>query len=250
MNSIHHHLDNTFEEAFIGIPQGVGGLEHPFHGNLKTFLRCHPKFMPHSRTPTVLYMHGSSGLSNGAVFREYIVEGAGLLFFAPNSHRAEHRPRYCSPAPIEQYQAIHDFRIAELQHNLERMEELPFIDFDNLFLMGNSEGAVAAATFPSTRFRGRIITAFSCEECYFCRHFRLGSRPDEPFLNIIGRDDDYFAKDSPMNENLKVVGHGTETLKENPNAKVVILPKTRHDITTNPYAEVEIINFLKHWGGR
>jgi hypothetical protein len=75
----------------------------------------------------------------------------------------------------------------------------------------------------------------------------LGSRKDEPFLNIIGTHDEFFAKKSSLNKAYKVKGHGIDKLKNYKNAKVVILPKAKHDLTTNIYVKDEILSFLKLW---
>jgi len=135
------------------------------------------------------------------------------------------------------FDELSELRIAQKTH-----EKLDFIDSDNLFLMGNSEGGLAAAIFKSKTFKGRIITAFSCESSYFYENFKLGSSKDEPFLNIIGTHDQFFSKNSKLNEIYKMQDHGIDTLKKYTNAKIVILSKTRHDITLNAYVKDEIVN--------
>ena len=113
--------------------------------------------------------------------------------------------------------------------------------------MGNSEGGLAAAIFKSKKFAGRIVTAFSCESSYFYNNFKLGSKKDEPFLNIIGTHDEFFAKGTALNKEYKVKGHGIDKLRTYSNAKVVILPKAKHDLTTNVYVKDEILSFLRLW---
>jgi hypothetical protein len=113
--------------------------------------------------------------------------------------------------------------------------------------MGNSEGGLAVAIYKASSFNGRIVTAFSCESSYFYKNFKLGSKKDKPFLNIIGTHDEFFAKGTVLNKKYKVKGNGIERLKNYKNAKVVILPKAKHDLTTNIYVKDEILNFLKLW---
>ncbi len=38
-------------------------------------------------------------------------------------------------------------------------------------------------------FKGRIIATFSYESSYFYTRFKLGTKKDEPFLNIIATHD-------------------------------------------------------------
>lgn len=241
------NIKDTYQYAYVGIPKGFGGLEEPFYGNFDEFQKKHPDFSPDTKLPIVLYMHGSAGLSKGETYKRYIVEEAGCIFFAPNSFQIADRPTYESPTSLKNYERVHKLRQAELHCNLKKLKKLEFIDQDNIFLMGHSEGGLAASIYKSKAFKGRIITAFSCESSYFYENFKLGSRKHEPFLNLIGTHDEYFAKCSQLNEDYQVEGHGVFALQKNRNAKVVILAKTQHDITKNIYVKDEIINFLKIW---
>lgn len=241
------NFGDTFRYAFVGIPKEITGLDNHFYGTYDAFLQQYPDIEIAQKVPTVLYMHGSSGLYTGAIYRRYIVEEAGALFFAPNSHKLHGRPTYTSPVEEKHYIKVHKVRLAEIQYSLKRLKKLPFVDQNNLFLMGNSEGGLAAAIYRSRAFKGRIITAFSCESSYFYTRFKLGTKKDEPFLNIIGTHDQFFSTSSALNRQYTVQGNGIEALKKYTHAKIVILTKTKHDITANPYVKDEVVSFLKLW---
>ncbi|MEA3553033.1 MAG: hypothetical protein U9R39_01380 [Campylobacterota bacterium] len=241
------NISDTFNYAYIGVPKGVGGLKEDYFGTYNEFLSKYPDFKTDKNTPVVLYMHGSSGLYTGDTYRKYIVQNNKAIFFAPNSFKIEKRPTYKSPVKEKVYIKVHKIRLAEIKYNLEKLKNLEFIDNNNIFLMGNSEGGLAAAIYKSKEFKGRIITAFSCESSYFYTNFKLGSQKDEPFLNIIGTHDQFFSKKTSLNKKYKVEGNGIDSLKKYTNAKIVILSKTKHDITTNIYVKDEITNFLNLW---
>ncbi len=241
------NFEKTYTHAYVGFPKGFGGIQEPFYGTFYEFNKKYPDLDVRKRYKTLLYMHGSSGLYKGDVYRKYIVEELGFIFFAPDSYRLKKRPIYKSPAKKKVYRKVHDIRVAEIDHNYKKLKKLNFVDKKNIFLMGNSEGGLAAAIYTPQRFKGRIITAFSCESSYFYEHFKLGSKNDEPFLNIIGTHDEFFAKDAKLNKKHKVTGNGIEKLKNYKNAKVVILAKAKHDLTSNIYVKDEILNFLKLW---
>ena len=243
----YENIQDTHKHAYVGFPKGFGGIKKSFYGTYKEFKRKHPEVQADKAYSTLLYMHGSSGLYKGDLYRKFIVEELGFVFFAPDSYRIKNRPTYQSPTSLKKYMKVHRVRIAEIQYNYEKLIQLDYVDNDNVFLMGNSEGGLAAAIFKSTKFKGRIITAFSCESSYFYKNFKLGSQKDEPFLNIIGTHDQFFAKESSLNKEYKVKGHGIDKLKNYENAKVVILTKTKHDLTTNIYVKDEILTFLKLW---
>ena len=243
----YNNIEDTFKHAFVGIPKKLTGLKKDFFGTYDEFLSKHPNIKIDEKAALVLYMHGSSGLYTGDSYRQYIVKEVGAIFFAPNSFMIENRPTYLSHVKEKEYIKVHKIRLAEIYYNMQELEKLDFIDKENLFLMGNSEGGLAAAIYKTKNFKGRIVTAFSCESSYFYTNFKLGSKKDEPFLNIIGTHDQFFSKKTSLNRKYKVDGNGIESLKKHTNAKIVILSKTKHDITINPYVKDEIVSFLKLW---
>lgn len=241
------NIDDTYKYAFIGVPKGCGGLKKSFLGTLNKFKKLYPNFTCNHGFNTIFYMHGSIGLSKGKIFRKWFVEEGNFIFFAPNSFKIKNRPTYKNYAKISQYQKVHKLRQAEIHYSLQHLDELKFIDKEKMFLMGNSEGGLAAAYYKGREFRGRVVTAFSCEEAYYSQDFKIGARKKDPFLNIIGTEDEYFSNESSTNKNYEVEGHGTKALLEFKNAKVIILPKTRHDLTINSYVKDDIINFIRFW---
>jgi len=241
------NFSDTFVHAYVGFPKGFGGIPEAFYGTFDAFHQKYPDINIDKKYKTLLYMHGSSGLNKGDVYRKQVVEELGFVFFAPNSHQLHKRPVYRSPAKQSLYLKVHKVRIAELYYNYKKLKALDFVDTENIFLMGNSEGGLTAAAFRSNKFRGRIVTAFSCESSYFYEDFTLGSKKSEPFLNIIGTEDEYFAKDSIFNQKYHVTGNGIKSLENHKNAKVVILSRAKHDLTSNIYVKDEIIGFLRLW---
>ncbi len=241
------NFKDTYKYAYIGIPKGFGGLKKPYYGMLNKFKKKYPNFKIESRISTVLFMHGSIGLKKGKTYRKWIVEEAGFIFFAPNSFKIQNRPTYISPAKVSSYEKVHRVRQAEIHYNLKKLKNISFIDDKHIFLMGNSEGGLAAAAYKGREFKGRIVTAYSCENGYYSSDFKLGAKKTEPFLNIIGTHDEYFANSSKTNKNYHVEGHCTKALRKHKNAKVILLPQTKHDITQNIYVKEEIVSFLKLW---
>lgn len=241
------NIADSYKYAYIGIPKQLLNLKENFYGTYDEFLNKYPDLKFKKKLPTVLYMHGSTGLFTGDKYRRYIVEHVGAIFFAPNSFKIKNRPTYSSPVKEKVYIEVHKIRLAEIEFSSKKLTKLPFVDSNNIFLMGNSEGGLAAAIYKSKLFKGRIITAFSCESSYFYTNFKLGTKKDEPFLNIIGTHDQFFSTKSKLNKKYKAQGNGIDALKEYKYAKIVILAKTKHDITTNPYVQNEIESFLKLW---
>ncbi len=241
------NFDDIYKYAYVGFPKGFAGLQEPFYGTFEEFNQQYKSQIDNQQYPTLLYIHGSSGLYRGDVYRQYIVEELGFIFFAPDSFRLKNRPTYLSPTKSKYYTRVHKIRVAEISYNFKKLKKLPFIDNNNIFLMGNSEGGLAVAVSKTKGFKGRIVTAFSCESSYFYKKFKIGFKKSCPFLNIIGTDDEFFSKESDLNDEYKVDGNGIETLKNYYNTKIVILAKAKHDLTQNIYVKDEILSFLKLW---
>ena len=238
---------DSFDKAFIGLPEGFMGLTEPFYGTYDEALMKFPGLKDSSeKLPAVIYMQGSGKFSKGPTFREWITGDAGYIFFAPNTHTGKNRPTYSSPVPKAHYEAVHAYRQAEISLFVARMDELKFIDKDRMFLMGNSEGAFAAARYAGKEFVGRIVLSWSCEPGYYTDYPKVGaSYKKEPFLNIMGRDDAYFGKNNPWNNQYDNEGHCGDALFRFKNAKIVLLPKTGHNVMANPFTKWEVLNFIE-----
>jgi len=246
----YENFKDVYKKAYIGIPKGYGGLKEHFIGFMDEFLKQYPNFEVEIPIPTVLYMHGSGDFIRGDIYRNWIVHDLNFAFISPHSHIIKNRPTYISPAPKSEYKKVHRLRQAEIRYSSKQIRKTTWIDKNNLFLVGNSEGALAAGVYKGDEFKARVILAWSCEDGYYSDDTKIGSKKDEPILSIIGTEDEYFGVDSKFTEGHqkhKINGHCIEALLEHSNSKVVVLPKTKHNLTYNPYTKYELINFLNFW---
>ena len=236
---------DSFDKAYIGIPKGVLGRAEPFYGTLEEALIKIPNLKKYTKKlPTVVYMQDSKEFTSGKVFRKWITE-AGYIFFAPNSYSSKDRLTYSSPVPKDIYEKIQAYRQAEIDLFVKRLSELPFIDTKRVFLMGYSEGAVATARYSGDEFVGRIVLGWSCESNFYTDYPKIGAKVDDPFLNIIGRDDELFGTQNPWSRGYNTKGHCGDALFRFSNAKVVLLPNTKHSLKDNIFIKDEILGFIK-----
>ncbi len=240
------NITASFDKAFIGIPKGVLGRGEPFYGTLDEALVKIPNLKKFTKKlPTILYMQGSGAFDKGKTFREWLTGEGGYIFIAPNTHAIENRPTYSFPAPKNLHEKVHACRQAEIAEFVKRADELGFVDLNHTFLMGYSEGALAVARYDGDEFIGRMVLGWSCEPGYYTDYPKVGAKIDDPFLNIIGRDDQYFGKQSPWNNAYDNEGHCGDALFRFTNAKVVLLPNTGHNITKNPFTKNELLSFIE-----
>ncbi len=158
-------LVRTWEEAWVYLPAAEDG-EAPVAAKIESvggkaaariarFQERGPK------PPVVLYLHGCTGLGN-IVFFEALAQ-AGYVVIAPDSMARGFRPLQCDPKTKTggHNLFVYDFRLAEISYALERMRELSWIDHDNQYLAGTSEGGVAVALYRGGEFRARVIAQWT-----------------------------------------------------------------------------------------
>jgi len=191
----------------------------------------------HVSSGTVIFMHGSGGMTYNNVRYVRKLAGMGFVVIGPDSmaggefrHRdlascitpdqptpywddlglyktaAEGEFTYNTsaeavvkdPAAFQKlYENVFRLRSSEMHWILK---SLPLqTKVRGVYIMGQSEGAMTVARFDDRRYgsmiRGRIISAFSVEYCYFTPTREAGTyggNPEVATLNIIGDADQYF----------------------------------------------------------
>ena len=97
--------------------------------------------------PTVIYMHGCAGFWAGTDRRLDMLARHGFAAIAPNSYARENRGYDCDDRTKRAAgRGVLGLRQSEAAHALAKARELAWVDPDNLFLMGLSEGGITTAT--------------------------------------------------------------------------------------------------------
>jgi len=111
---------------------------------------------PNTKFPTVIYLHGAGGLSSGAYGDIDVALKAGMAVIALNSY-VRKRPYNVDGKNSSATYQILSIRKAEIVHALEQVRHVPWVDQNNLFAWGQSEGGMVLAIFPGAVFNGRNI---------------------------------------------------------------------------------------------
>jgi poly(3-hydroxybutyrate) depolymerase len=111
--------------------------------------------------PTVVYLHGCQGMdlenaseTMGALLRQ------GFAIIAPDSYALSNRTEACNTGN----RSVWWVRAAEARYAAERVLELPWVDAENLFLVGHSEGGAGAAAYRGRQFNAIVISAYGCPD--------------------------------------------------------------------------------------
>jgi dienelactone hydrolase len=191
-------IARTFDEAMVVLPRQKG--REPLSGKLSSkVIIDHLSALPANwRYSTIVYMHGCTG--QGSLAPLVAFAKAGFAVIAPNSFSRAYRPLQCRPSKKTGGENIfvYDFRLVEISYALQRMAALPWINNDRLYLVGTSEGGVAAALYRGEEFRARVITQWTCHGLPFVRG--LAAPPGEPVLAIVRGDDPWYQPERTLGQ--------------------------------------------------
>ena len=134
---------------------------------------------------------------------------------------------------------IYDFRSAELTYALEKISEIPWVDYDNLFLFGASEGAVTAALFRGNVFNGRVIAQWTCTGAPLIEG--IDAPKNEPILAIVKERDPWYASDNTISQD----GNCGSFMQDRLNSKSIILKNATGEDPHNVFAGDESLFEIK-----
>jgi dienelactone hydrolase len=212
-----------------------------------------------TRLPTVVVAHGCSYIKSAAweyarrlrnvgyavIVLSYIKSAAweyarrlrnvGYAVIVLDSYARPNRRRSCTPYyrdPVRRVSVdeLYVLRLEEIRLAAERVVELPWVDRDNLFLLGHGEGGVAAAAYGGPVFRARVISGAPCP-------LGIGAPRGTPLLVVAAEADPLFGKDHARS----CVEAGASL---NPPPEVVRIAGTWIDISGSREARAAVFDFL------
>ena len=223
----------------LALPAAVTGGA-PFFGEWKDAPTA-----PKARVPTIVFLHGSSGLALKAIedWQRWLAD-LGYASIAPDSFALPDRVTYRSPIPKAVYEKIHALRASEIVIALDAVKAAPWADPAALTLAGASEGAVAVARHSGEGFAGRMIFSWSCENNYFVGEHHTAVGTGVPVLNVISTVDPFFSPANSWLGNAAAKGDCGAALAGNPAATIVRVPGAPHTLLNLPEVRTATAAFL------
>ena len=180
--------------------------------------------------PTVVYLHGCTGITVGDQFWAGTLTEAGYAMVMPDSFARYHRLRNCDPRRYGTglFPEAGRMRQEEIEHALAMVRSSPWADQKNLFLMGHSEGGAAVARWQGYSFKALIISGHWC---------RAGVRaPLKTPIVAINFESD------PWSSGLSATCASRFQIREN--ATELLLSGSGHDTSRSPEAQNAVMKFL------
>jgi dienelactone hydrolase len=147
------------------------------------------------RYPTIVYMHGCSGIdiASTKTARDFLLKG-GFVVIMPNSYARIDKPASCILAQHQGglHRSVLAWRQDEARNAIHQARLLPFVDPNNIFMVGLSEGAITTATTTGNEpINARIVEGWTCHAGW-PEYWGLPAPASEPVLSLSTADDPWF----------------------------------------------------------
>jgi dienelactone hydrolase len=201
--------------------------------------------------PVVVYMHGAGGIGSHDTGWANFLRRNGYVVVMPDSFAIPNRVlNVDSKNKIANLRLVpvNLLRPTEAEYAISQLKLLNWVDINNIFLMGHSEGANASTYINDVGYKGLIISSNLC-------HFGFRVQQDIPILAISYEKDTYLP--NPLNWHCKdrwdthypSDSQNTESKKifrpARKNTSQIILSGEGHATQGNLIAEQAVLNFLR-----
>ena len=230
-------LLRTWQRAFVVVP-GEAGL---VRGRIEDIDERLPESSP--PLPTVIYLHGCAGLGRISHDAAKLLAEAGYAVIMPDSFARQHKPKSCDPARVVGglHRGVLNWRQAEANQAIRKARRLAWVDPENVFLWGFSEGGNTTATLTGEPVNARVVEGWTCHAGWG-EYRGLNAPPAEPVLALVGAEDPWF-RPAFLQGDCGVFMHGRE------NSKSIVYERphflaTKHHLSWHPKVQQLILEFL------
>lgn len=235
-------LEKVWQASFVRIPTEGGKLIKNTISALDS-----NSLVGIKKLPTVIYLHGCSGFWVGTIRRlDFLVEN-GFAVIAPPSFARE---KYTQSCDINRYAGGFYRDTIKIRQNdagntIEKAKQLPWVDENNVFLLGLSEGGITTATFSAKNNKqfvnARVVEGWTCNASWKEYH-GVNAPKTEPVLTLLGSKD-------PWSQNPYTDGECTDLLDQTNGSKSIVYREGKlsytHELLDHEEAKKPVIEFLQ-----
>ncbi len=235
-------LKRTWEAALVRIPRLNGSYSSYTMNNV-------PKHSTKiSRTfPTIIYLHGCAGVWAGTHIRLNFLAKSGYAVIAPVSFARAKYPQSCDSASAKggMYRGTLSMRQNDAGYAISNAKKLKWVDKNNIFLMGHSQGGITTATFKSKdeakSVNARVIEGWTCHAGW-AEYKGINAPANEPVLALVAKNDPWF-------QNAWNRGNcGVYMNKHNGSRSIVLsegVLNARHELLEDRNLQKKVLEFLQ-----
>jgi predicted alpha/beta-fold hydrolase len=190
--------------------------------------------------PVVLLLHGCAGINETERRWSNFLKAQKFIVVLLDSYAIDNREKNCISETHTTNIGkvpVNDLRPAEAEYALSKLKEKSWVDTNNIFLMGHSEGGMGAFLTRELGFNGVIIAGFPCP----IRGKRFGSSRDTPTLILNYERDPFFERSNMTYTQCS----DRPYWKFRTNTTEVLLPGRGHSSADHPIAHEALSLFLR-----
>jgi dienelactone hydrolase len=185
--------------------------------------------------PVVIYLHGCTGISDHDRRWANQLKKQGYVVVMPNSLSIPGRVQNCDPSSKTTSMRkvpVNKLRPLEAQYAVEQAMSKSWVDKNNIFLMGHSEGGVGVTLVQTDKIKGVVVSGYPCS---------VGVWLDAsiPILAIGWSRDDWFKDRHNYRQCDRYWG-----LRNN--SKLKVLDGTDHNTAENKEFQNAVFDFLNN----
>ncbi|MDW3095385.1 MAG: dienelactone hydrolase family protein [Gammaproteobacteria bacterium] len=233
-------LERVWKAALVRIPKDNGKFDSSIMKDLTQ------KADTIKKHPTIIYLHGCSGVWEGTYRRLNFFAKSGFAVIAPVSFAREKYPQSCDVKSHKgsMYRFTLKMRQIDAGYAIEKAKQLDWVDPNNVFLVGLSQGGVTTATYssknPGMSVKARVIEGWTCHAGWH-EYRGINASKNEPVLSVLGYKDPWF-------KNSWSRGDCGSYMKNEASRSVVFKDghlSTRHELLENKSVQNIVLDFLK-----
>lgn len=235
-------LQRTWDAALVRIPLGSSKFVETSMAKLDGVSN-----LPKKKFPTVIYLHGCSGIWKGTYRRIDFLAKNEFAVIAPASFARKKYPQSCDPAKHKggMYRPTLKMRQLDAEHAIRKAKKLAWVDPRNVFLMGLSQGGITTATFhskdPAASVRARVVEGWTCHAGWE-EYKGIKAPASEPVLTLVGEGDPWF-------QNPATRGDCGKYLSPNNGSESVVFRtgrlRNRHELMEASEVQKKVLAFLR-----
>ena len=235
-------MERAWQAALVRIPNGKGKYIRTKMNKLNE-----KKLKTIQGYPTVIYLHGCAGVWEGTYTRINFLARNGFAVIAPVSFARKKYPKSCDPQQHVggYYRGTLKIRQNDAGYAISKSKTLSWVDPNNVFLMGLSQGGITTATFSSksklASVNARVVEGWTCNAGWD-EYKGIRAPKSEPVLTLVGDKDPWF-------QNSWTRGNCKSSLNKLNGSKSIVYTdgnlSYRHELLENKDVQETVLEFLQ-----
>ncbi|MGI9284823.1 MAG: dienelactone hydrolase family protein, partial [Pseudomonadales bacterium] len=233
-------LQRVWQESWVNFPVGYGETGTR---TIREIVSANNKAL--KKLPTVIFLHGCAGMLRGEKRRVSFFAANGYAVISPISFARKKYPRSCSIFPKRAflYRGTLKLRQYDIAYAIQKARQLDWVDENNIFLVGHSEGAILATTFEHAEagVNARVAESWTCQSDWL-EYLGVNAPASEPVLTLVSKNDPWFRKPPTKGS--------CDSFLDNSNGSQSMVyedavTKGKHKVLDYPQVQQQVLNFMK-----